>query len=305
LLWYGSRHYDPAIGRFIQLDSIVPLASQGVQAWDRYAYANNNPVRYTDPSGHRCVPKEECQTPWPKWVNQDNLTDSGKSAYKTYVLVFNEFSGWWWRDPNLGGDGYLSIEDFVTMNFNEELSDLNEPKVISNWQQGIVRSFYSWKQAMSDQYTSGDAALLNFMGRHNGPNTRTLPSNFDGPTDGMSIARDVVDAILDPIGTGHSDWAKGCIRRRRRAKGKYHFLRFGDAPGGWDHRILCLPRYAGAFRRHRPDHIPVLGDRHCRRLDQYGSRGLQDERICRAHRTAHSLYRGLRLDYSHALGAIV
>jgi RHS repeat-associated protein len=52
LLWYGSRHYDPALGRFIQPDSIVPLASQGVQAWDRYAYVNNNPVRYTDPSGH-------------------------------------------------------------------------------------------------------------------------------------------------------------------------------------------------------------------------------------------------------------
>ena len=28
-----------------------------MQAWDRYAYTNNNPVRYTDPSGHciRCV----------------------------------------------------------------------------------------------------------------------------------------------------------------------------------------------------------------------------------------------------------
>jgi RHS repeat-associated protein len=37
LLWYGSRHYDPELGRFIQPDSIVPLAAQGVQAWDRYA----------------------------------------------------------------------------------------------------------------------------------------------------------------------------------------------------------------------------------------------------------------------------
>jgi hypothetical protein len=30
----------------------VPSASQGVQAWDRYAYANNNPLKYNDPSGH-------------------------------------------------------------------------------------------------------------------------------------------------------------------------------------------------------------------------------------------------------------
>jgi RHS repeat-associated protein len=52
LLWYGSRHYDPELGRFIQPDSIVPISTQGVQAWDRYGYANNNPVKYTDPSGH-------------------------------------------------------------------------------------------------------------------------------------------------------------------------------------------------------------------------------------------------------------
>jgi len=54
LLDYGSRRYDPELGRFIQPDSIVPVASQGVQAYDRYAYVNNNPVRYTDPSGH-CI----------------------------------------------------------------------------------------------------------------------------------------------------------------------------------------------------------------------------------------------------------
>jgi hypothetical protein len=43
---------DPYLNRFTQPDSIVPLASQGTQAWDRYAYANNNPVRYNDPTGH-------------------------------------------------------------------------------------------------------------------------------------------------------------------------------------------------------------------------------------------------------------
>jgi hypothetical protein len=32
----------------------VPVDVQGVQAWDRYAYVNNNPVRFNDPSGH-CI----------------------------------------------------------------------------------------------------------------------------------------------------------------------------------------------------------------------------------------------------------
>jgi hypothetical protein len=35
-----------------QPDSLIPEPGQGAQAWDRYAYVNNNPLRYNDPSGH-------------------------------------------------------------------------------------------------------------------------------------------------------------------------------------------------------------------------------------------------------------
>ena len=49
LMYYGARFYDPSLGRFAQADTVVP---GGVQGYDRYAYSNNNPVRYIDPSGH-------------------------------------------------------------------------------------------------------------------------------------------------------------------------------------------------------------------------------------------------------------
>ncbi|HPO87652.1 MAG: RHS repeat-associated core domain-containing protein [Anaerolineales bacterium] len=52
LMFYNARWYDPTLGRFAQADTIIPT-SQGAQAWDRYAYVNNNPVRYNDPTGHR------------------------------------------------------------------------------------------------------------------------------------------------------------------------------------------------------------------------------------------------------------
>jgi RHS repeat-associated protein len=52
MYYYGARWYDSSLGRFIQPDTIIPEKSQGVQAWDRYAYVNNNPIRYNDPSGH-------------------------------------------------------------------------------------------------------------------------------------------------------------------------------------------------------------------------------------------------------------
>jgi RHS repeat-associated protein len=53
LHFYNARWYDSQLGRFVQADTIIPEQTQGVQAWDRYAYTNNNPVKYVDPSG-RC-----------------------------------------------------------------------------------------------------------------------------------------------------------------------------------------------------------------------------------------------------------
>ena len=48
-MFYNARWYDPALRRFAQADSIVP---GGVQGLDRYAYVNNSPMNYVDPSGH-------------------------------------------------------------------------------------------------------------------------------------------------------------------------------------------------------------------------------------------------------------
>ena len=43
IYYYGARWYDPQLGRFMQADTIVPMATQGTQAFDRYAYVNNCP----------------------------------------------------------------------------------------------------------------------------------------------------------------------------------------------------------------------------------------------------------------------
>ncbi len=55
LYFYNARWYDPAVGRFIQADTIVP---GGVQGLDRYAYVENNPIKFTDRTGH--IKSYEC-----------------------------------------------------------------------------------------------------------------------------------------------------------------------------------------------------------------------------------------------------
>ena len=51
LIHMNGRVYDPEIGRFLSADPVVPSANNA-QAYNRYAYALNNPLKYTDPSGH-------------------------------------------------------------------------------------------------------------------------------------------------------------------------------------------------------------------------------------------------------------
>jgi RHS repeat-associated protein len=49
--FYVSRFYDPYLNHWTQPDTIVPDQADPL-SWDRYAYVLNNPVKYTDPSGH-------------------------------------------------------------------------------------------------------------------------------------------------------------------------------------------------------------------------------------------------------------
>jgi RHS repeat-associated protein len=48
---YDARLYDPVVGRFVSADTVIPKIYSS-QAVDRFAYTLNNPIKYTDPSGH-------------------------------------------------------------------------------------------------------------------------------------------------------------------------------------------------------------------------------------------------------------
>lgn len=52
IYYYGARFYSPRLGRFLSADTIVPGYSNP-QNFNHFSYVNNNPLRYTDPTGHR------------------------------------------------------------------------------------------------------------------------------------------------------------------------------------------------------------------------------------------------------------
>jgi RHS repeat-associated protein len=51
LYYYNARYYDPELAWFVQADTIVPSGGDP-QTLNRYSYVRNNPLKYTDPSGH-------------------------------------------------------------------------------------------------------------------------------------------------------------------------------------------------------------------------------------------------------------
>lgn len=53
LIHMNARIYDPTLGRFLSADPIIQ-DPHDTMAYNRYSYARNNPLKYTDPSGN-CI----------------------------------------------------------------------------------------------------------------------------------------------------------------------------------------------------------------------------------------------------------
>jgi len=74
----GARKYDATTGRFISVDPILDL--ENPQQWTGYAYANDNPLTYADPSGLTAYmgPDGDC-----KGKGRGGLCDDGKGSQVT------------------------------------------------------------------------------------------------------------------------------------------------------------------------------------------------------------------------------
>jgi RHS repeat-associated protein len=85
LYFYGARWFDPYLNRWIQPDVIIPDPNNS-QSYDRYAYAFNNPLKYTDPSGHHYCDSanadpEEC----PDISTPDTECSKNVDCYDAYL----------------------------------------------------------------------------------------------------------------------------------------------------------------------------------------------------------------------------
>ncbi|MGY3850667.1 polymorphic toxin-type HINT domain-containing protein [Streptomyces hydrogenans] len=78
----GAREYDPALGRFISVDPQMDIAES--QTMNPYAYGNNSPITFSDPSGRAMCIDEKCtrrvQT---EGKTFDQIIEDVKQQYQT------------------------------------------------------------------------------------------------------------------------------------------------------------------------------------------------------------------------------
>jgi RHS repeat-associated protein len=93
LMNYKARMYSPALGRFVQPDSII-RSILNPQSWNRYSYVENRPVIFNDPTGHTALCGSSCEAEYER--PQYTLDDYGA----TFGVTFTDdgTKKWDWKD---------------------------------------------------------------------------------------------------------------------------------------------------------------------------------------------------------------
>jgi RHS repeat-associated protein len=84
----GARYYDPTLGRWTQQDPVVSLVDP--LNWNRYVYAGNDPVNFTDPSG-LCGKRSGWSSFWHAALGAGEFV----LGVAGIVYGFEEFAGIW------------------------------------------------------------------------------------------------------------------------------------------------------------------------------------------------------------------
>ena len=110
-----SRYYDPVVGRFLNADAIIG-ANGGIIGYNLFAYSNNNPVMFLDPTGTcRQMWLEGKQGPCPgpgacsDYVTEEELYEECSDCPGFFLLYQIEYHGYKIRIDSAKNNGKKHI----------------------------------------------------------------------------------------------------------------------------------------------------------------------------------------------------
>jgi len=186
---YNARYYDPALGKFISADTLVPDPA-APQAFNRYAYTLGNPLRYTDPTGH--LTEEEMQNYFHFADKSDAINALGSELAG---LLWNTNTTWGDVITYDGGNAMLALFERNNTTGNDEygggfwgLDGENAGKRVSR-DTLKASDQITLNGDLAQQYRSGEKSL--FVAKD---------SNYDYVTQTIRLGAGELGAIFAVIG---------------------------------------------------------------------------------------------------------
>lgn len=157
LTYMQARYYDPVIGRFYSNDPIG-FSTDSPMTFNRYAYANNNPYKFIDPSGESNI---LALTPMKNYNTPPQSEEAGKAG-GDFVKNYKSM-----RDANtIGADKFFHCKANCEATLRGEVGE-KVAEVISDTREWADQNIKGDPASASD-----DDQKANQLGRDQGKNIR-------------------------------------------------------------------------------------------------------------------------------------
>ena len=192
----GERYYASGLGSFIQQDSFTGMAAMA-QSMNRYAYVHNNPLRFTDPSGHEGIIRDQLYD----WANE-----KGQSWWGQWGR--NMAAGIAYDAANLNSGFTMGSADVVEQHISR--GDTNPPSVLS----GVLKQGFASRNNPNADFRhqgstlSGGAQYTYGVGKAAVGIVVSLAWDMNPGVMAYRGIREGIHGILDPEGYNRQQQAK-------------------------------------------------------------------------------------------------